>query len=89
MIKEGNQSELQISLGGYFSQDMATISRRLSKTLLFKLSFKDSLKWTEQVGDRNSSLQIAQENQMGVLSLFPYAADSLDGLYYAKQYLCV
>lgn len=44
MIKEDNQSELQVSPGGYFSQDMATIFRRLSTTLLFNLSFKDSLK---------------------------------------------
>ena len=76
MIKEDNQSELQVSPGGYFSQDMATIFRRLSTTLLFNLSFKDSLKWTDQVGD----LQVAQKNQMGILSLLPYGMDSLDVL---------
>ena len=80
MIKEDNQSELQVSPGGYFSQDMATIFRRLSKTLLFNLSFKDSLKWTDQVGDRNPASRVAQENQMGILSLLPYGMDSLDGL---------
>lgn len=31
MIKEDDQSELQPSLGGYFSQAMATISRELSQ----------------------------------------------------------
>lgn len=63
MIKEDNQSELQLSPGGYFSQDMATIFRRLSETLLFNLSFKDSLKWTDQVGDRNSASRLHRKTR--------------------------
>ena len=54
---------------------------------MFKLSFKDSLKGTDQVGDRNSSLRISQGNQMGVLgegALFPSRAGPFDGLHYAK-----
>lgn len=44
MIKEDNQSELRASPGGYFSQEIATISRRLLQDSLVQNGpFKGSL----------------------------------------------
>lgn len=85
MIKEDNQSELWASLGGYFSQEIATISRRLSQDSLVQNGpFKDSLKETDQVEAGDSSLRTAWENKMpipgNVLRLF-----TLQGSFFKKM----